>query len=755
MFGKKKVSLLLALFLMLLLPALALSGCSGSRGSNGAAGPAGPTGATGPAGPAGSSAAAALNGTQLIENYYCGGCHVNGQLGLITGTFAPDLSQAAAYDLANATTGETPYMDGLSNLYAQIEGAPMGGEDMIANDTNGSSLPDYVLIGDELTQLAGTYTGNNGTFISGQGLTDGNTLADNSGTALTSGDAATLDAVTTSAYVNNNPVNGQNGPTRSFYPPEVTSTLPGHGQGVALDSAASYTLPVQITFSEPVDASGATNGNCETTSDKNSVCYQGNITVSAGGTAVTGTVSIEPNFDMALIFTPSSPLAAGTTYTITVQNVGSSTASSGGMLVTPVVMSSAFTDTFTTAKTAVGDGNAIFFTANCAACHANYVDSNGNIGVMQLNGSVTKPGFDGPSLAETGFQYANAGGGSPADADYNTNALEMAVEEMYPGIIDDMINAIPAQIATDATAVKNWGSGANGNIYEQVVNGLGTANVSPSYGQVLGGTTATGENQLPALMNAGTGKYDTAAIQDVVAYLETLQDANGTGGAANGVSYNNLGFWVGHTTSHAAILSRGKSIVLDEGCEMCHSITMANCPSGSYQVPGPLAAAGSTFGGNDCWNGSAVVANTGVTTYYSIIGNESVGGSNEEGAPNLDATYDAAVLMEGGTGAGFALTGGASNNANVMAWLNHMTGYSYSGGVYTSILTPAAGQSGEGLTVLDNTATPQGSDNCGLDQTGNYASQTGTGLTEMDVVINFLRAISNETSSAANGNNPC
>lgn len=745
----KKFSLMLALALMLILPALALSGCGGSSGSSSATTSSSSSSSTT------ATSASTLNATQLIENYHCGGCHVNAQLGLVTGTFAPDLSQAAAYDLANATTGETPGMDGLSNLYAQVEGAPMGGMDMITNNTNGSAFPDYVLIGDELTQLAGTY---NGTFTNGQGLTDGNTASSSSAKALTSGDAATLDIVTTSSYVDNNPVNGQNGPARSFYPPEVTSTLPGSGQGTALDSAASYSLPVVITFNEPVDASGAAaTGTCGTTSDKNSVCYSGNIAVSAGGTAVAGTVSVEPDFDMAVIFTPSSSLAAGTTYTITVQNVGSSTTSSGGMLVTPVVMSSAFTDTFTTAKTAVADGNAIFFTANCAACHANNVDSNGNIGVLQLNGTVTKPGFDGPSLAETGFQYANAGGGTPADADYNTNALEIAVEEMYPGIIDDMIHAIPATISTDATAVKNWGFGADGNIYEQVVNANGTANVSPSYGSVLGGTTSTDEPQSPALMNPTTGTYETSAVQDVVAYLETLQDANGTSGAANGVSYNNLGFWVGHTTSHQAILSRGKSIVLDEGCEMCHTITMANCPSGSYQVPGPIAATGSTYGGADCWNGSGVVANIGITNYYSLIGDESIGGANgnEEGAPNFDSDYDAAVTKEGGTGMGAALAGGSANNAKVMTWINHMTGYSYANGVYTSILTPAAGQNGEGLTVLDNTATPQGSDSCGLDQTGNYTSQTGTGLTEMDVVVNFLRAISNESASAASSQNPC
>ncbi|MEO8578235.1 MAG: Ig-like domain-containing protein, partial [Gemmatimonadales bacterium] len=80
-------------------------------------------------------------------------------------------------------------------------------------------------------------------------------------------------------------------------PPTIVSRTPSAG---ATDVAANTT--VEVGFSEPMDASSITIATFK---------------VSAGGTGVTGAVTYNPATRVAT-FTPSAPLTAGQTYSVTV-----------------------------------------------------------------------------------------------------------------------------------------------------------------------------------------------------------------------------------------------------------------------------------------------------------------------------------------------------------------------------------------------------------------------------------------------------
>ncbi len=433
MSGKKKVSLLLALFLMLLLPAFALSGCGGSSGSSSAT----PSNSSGS-----SSAPATLNATQLIENYHCGGCHDTEPLGLVYGQDEDFslIAYGALHPTESVSGTSVSVSDPLSGLFASVADMPDGWAMGYAGNKNGSPVSDYAIIGMELAALSGTSA----------------SASTNTGAALP----------------------GSNNI------PSVTSMIPAGGS-----RPASYTLPITVTFSEPV------------------VIAASNMSVTAGGTAVTGTFSADSAYDgMYVQWVPASgSLSPNTTYTVTISGV---TSSNGIPMPT-------YTNTFTTAGTAVADGQVIFSDAQCIACHDNSYTSTGQPAQLHMDGSLTTGTLKGPDLANTGNQ-------NPSD--YTSANLVQAVEEMAP----------------------QEGSGQDAGY----ITAGGTFPGSP---QALPSGAKT--QALLAIPNTTTP--NTPAINDVVLYLQSLKIPS-------------------TVTSLPDTFLAGFHYVTVyevEGCEMCHDVT--------------------------------------------------------------------------------------------------------------------------------------------------------------------------------------
>ena len=279
--------------------------------------------------------------------------------------------------------------------------------------------------------------------------------------------------------------------------PTVTGSTPADGAtGVATSVTPS------VTFSQPVQAGVGTFA----------------VTVSGGGAAVTGTMALD-TAGTQLTFTPSAPLAAGTSYTATVSDV---------LNLDGAALATRFTFSFTTAaSTGGGGGGGGTATPTVTVDRLFGPDRYGTSAAISADGFA--PGVPVAFVA-TGEDFPDALAGAAAAGSLGGPVLLVQKLAIPTSVMDELRRLQPAQIVVVggsgvisdqvATVLKLYTAGtvtrvSGANRYATAAAlsqkyfsaGLGDVLVATgtNYPDALSGAAAAGANKVPVLLVTASG----------------------------------------------------------------------------------------------------------------------------------------------------------------------------------------------------------------------------------------------------------